>query len=123
MKKLYETDHDFEARVTILTEKDGGKRTVSFNGIRWSFVYAEDDPRTESYMIFPDFHDDEGNSLPEDVPLKGTLNARMHVLFQESIDQVHGDRIAKGVEFYCTEGNRRVAKGVVTKLRGILAHE
>jgi hypothetical protein len=43
----------------------------------------------------------------------------MHILIKENIPIRHKARISDGTEFYCVEGNKKVAKGVVTKLTGI----
>lgn len=121
MQRLYPTADDFEATIRILTESEGGRRTPPFNGIRWDFCYAEDDPSDNLYMIWPDFHDPDGNSLPTDAPLPlgVELRARMTVVIDEMREQTHRARIKPGVGFYCHEGSRRVAVGRVTVVTGL----
>lgn len=56
---------DFEASIRILRTDEGGRTTAPFNGIRWDFNYADELPQVGLYMIFPDFVDEKGNSLPK----------------------------------------------------------
>ena len=118
--RLYRHD-DFEATVRIYSAAEGGRRTPAFNGIRWDFAYAEDRPSDSLYMIWPDFFAGDGQSLPTDQPLPvgPALSARMLVLMDEMQAEVHRGRIAPGVRFFCHEGGRRVAEGVVTRITGL----
>jgi hypothetical protein len=118
--RLHKWD-DFEATVRIFSAADGGRQVPVFNGIRWDFAYAEDRPPVELYMIWPDFLAGDGRSLPADEPLPVgvELVARMFVVMDEMRATVHRDRIAPGVRFYCHEGGRRVAEGVVTRVTGL----
>jgi len=121
MHRLYPASEDFEATIRILTEAEGGRHTPAFNGIRWDFCYASDDPAIGLYMIWPDFFSTSGDSLPTDLPLpQGVdLTARMFILVDESRAKVHRSRIEPGVEFNCYEGARRVATGRVSRLTGL----
>jgi hypothetical protein len=115
---------DFEAVIRVHGPKEGGRRTPAFNGIRWDFAYADDGPDPPSlYMIWPDFFAAGGQSLPTDQPLPVgvELSARMTVVMDEMRAEVHRGRIAPGVRFYCQEGSRRVAEGVVTRVTGLFA--
>ena len=120
--RLYDVEEDFEARITILTEAQGGRKTPPVNGIRWDFLYAQDDPADGIFMIWPDFCDADGTSFSTDTQLKGTLHARMHIARKEGIATHHQGKLQEGTEFYCVEGPKKVAKGVVTKLTGIEKH-
>jgi translation elongation factor EF-Tu-like GTPase len=118
--RLYRHD-DFEATVRIYSETEGGRRTPAFNSIRWDFAYAEENPPGTLYMIWPDFFTAGGQSLPTDQPLPVSveLSARMLVLMDEMRAEVHRARLAPGVRFFCHEGGRRVAEGVVTRITGL----
>jgi len=119
--RLYEYD-DFEATIRIYSTAEGGRRTPAFNGIRWDFTYADNSqPTVTLYMIWPDFFADGGQALPTDQPLPvgDELSARMLVLMDEMRAEVHRDKIAPGVRFFCHEGEKRVAEGVVTKITGL----
>ena len=120
--RLYRVPDDFEATIRIMRENEGGRHSPPFNGIRWDFAYEDDDiTETGIYMIYPDFFDDQGDSLPTDQPLPVDviLPARMTILLDEMRQTVHRDRIHVGTRFYCHEGSKRVAVGEVTKLTGL----
>jgi hypothetical protein len=122
--RLYPWD-DFEAVVRIFSATEGGRRIPAFNGIRWDFAYAEGQPPGALYMIWPDFFPANGRSLPADQPLPVgvELSARMYVAMDEMRSEVHRGRIAPGVRFFCHEGGRQVAEGVVTRITGLLASD
>lgn len=120
MFHLYQ-DHDpedFQARIRILTADEGGRARHVFNGIRWDFSYLSDEPNI--YMIWPDFFDDNGNSLSRELPLpiNQWLNARMYIVIPEMRAE-HRLKIREGVKFHCMEGATRVAEGVVSKIVGL----
>ena len=72
-------------------------------------------------LIRPDFLDGSGNSRSKDEPLPVgvELPARMFIVVDEMREQVHRARIAPGVRFFCHEGGKRVAEGVVTRVSGL----
>jgi hypothetical protein len=119
-ERLYPTD-DFEADIRIYSTAEGGRCSPAFNGIRWDLAYADQEPGVTLCMIWPDFIDAEGKSRPKQVPLPigETLPARMVIAVDEMRGEVHRARIAPGVRFYCHEGGRRVAEGVVTRVTGL----
>ena len=118
---LSQYTNDFEAVIRIFSPEEGGRKASICNGIRWDFAYASDIMPLTLYMIYPDFCDQEGRSLPDDQPLPTgvDLPAGMFVLVKEMRD-FHRQKIRKGVRFYCHEGGRRVAEGVVTRITGLL---
>ena len=121
--RLYEHD-DLRAEVTILTEAEGGRKGPAFNGIRWDLGYAEDAPSDSMYMIWPDFVDETGNSIPTDAPLPiGVLLRARFLIVNPKLRHIHQARIAVGTRFYCQEGSRRVAIGRVTKLTSLNAQD
>ena len=91
-----------------------------FNGIRWGFVYAEDietlgfegAPHSD---VWPEFLDHSGHSIETGIPLVGTYYAKMHIVFPHMILK-HLERLTIGTEFYCMEGQYRMAIGKVTDL-------
>lgn len=121
MSDRVETQHDFLATIRIYKKADGGRRTPALNGIRWDFAYADDQDLPTLYMIWPDFITVSGQSLPADQPLPVDveLTARMRVVVDEMREEIHRNRIAPGVRFFCHEGDRRVAEGVVTAITGL----
>jgi len=119
MKKLYDSPEDFEAKITIFTKEEGGRILPPSNGIRWDFIYSLNNPNGQMYMIWPDFFDKNGNSISKDIPLKGTLCARMYIINQKAKQEVHLPRMKVGTEFYCMEGPHKVAKGIITRITGL----
>ncbi len=111
---------DFEAVIRVLTPDEGGRQSPAFNGIRWDFAYAEDEPADEIYMIWPEFLDEDGVSFSTDrpLPVDRSLQARMRIVVPE-MRVFHRRRIRPGTRFFCHEGSRRVAEGVVTRLTGL----
>jgi hypothetical protein len=112
---------DFEARIRVLTPEEGGRKTYAVNGIRWDFRYALDTESKGYFMIYPDFLDAAGNSLPVTVPLPTNewLSARMYISNQETRERIHQKLLHFGTSFYCCEGPRIVAEGTVTRLTGL----
>ena len=104
---------DFEAKITILSETEGGRSTPPHNWIRWDFAYRGEDISEELFMIWPYFVGLDGLPVPKDQPLVGTYHARMFICVRDMVE-FHETRISKGLDFNCHEGRRVVATGVVT---------
>ena len=121
--RIYCVPDDFEAVIRIFPAAEGGRATAPFNGIRWDFAYEGERPEDSLYMIWPDFHDEVGDSFPIDKPLPVgvELAARMHVLSDEMRCKVHRQRMREGLRFYCHEGSKRVAEGRVVRLTGLFS--
>ena len=122
--KRFDGIDDFEATIRIMREDESGRRAPVFNGIRWDLCYAEDDPNSGIGMVYPDFHDAAGDSIPEDQPLSvdSPIPARMFVLSDKLREEVHRKKVRVGGRFYCHEGIRRVAEGTITRITGLF-HE
>jgi hypothetical protein len=121
MASRYHFSDDFEAKIRIFREDEGGRKSPAVNGIRWDLNYAEELPSVGLYMIHPDFLDEDGQSLHLDraLPVDKQLSARMYVIIDEMRSEVHRSRIKVGTQFYCCEGPRRVAEGEVTRITGL----
>jgi hypothetical protein len=120
MSNRHYTLDDFEAAIRIYSSEEGGRKPPAFNGIRWDFAYAIEPDAIELYGIYPDFCDSQGRSLPTDQPLPVgiELPARM-LICSEHVRESQRGRIAPGTRFYCHEGPKRVAEGVVTRITGL----
>jgi hypothetical protein len=114
-----EMENQFLAEITIFPLGPDTRQANAFNGIRWAFSYANDDDANgrepETSDVWPEFLDQAGNALPSDVPLQGTIPARMHIVFPNMVG-VHFNRLRVGTRFFCMEGSRKVASGIVTSL-------
>jgi hypothetical protein len=117
---LFRFHDDFEALIRIYRTDEGGRKLPPNNGIRWDFCYAGDSI-DNLYMIFPDFYDKSGSSLPQDkpLPIDTELPARMLILNDEFRVRIHRDRIKVGLRFFCHEGPKAVATGYVTRITGL----
>lgn len=125
MSKLYGSNkHHFEAEITILPLGPNTRNTHPFNGIRWAFSYTDDWDSGNLTVsdVWPEFIDENKNSIPCDIPLSGILNARMYIVCLEMVP-IHMKRLLVGTKFYCTEGTRVCATGIVTKLEDIKLSE
>ena len=113
---------DFEATIRILRADEGGRSSRPRNGIRWDLCYASDDPQDGIWMIWPDFLDANGESRSEaeELPVDSPLPAKMLVVSDEIREEAHRHEITVGTRFYCHEGGRRVAEGVVTRITGLV---
>jgi hypothetical protein len=119
--KRFDGNDDFEAMIRIFRESEGGRRSPMFNGVRCDFCYAEDDPRRGIWMIYPDFLDANGESIPENQPLPvdAPIPARMIVLSDNLRMEVHRQKARVGSQFFCQDGQRRIAEGIITKITGL----
>jgi hypothetical protein len=120
MRRLYDHKDDFEAQIVILARTEGGRETPPRNGIRWDLMYEEDDcGDPHLYIIWPEFINEDGDALPRDLPLSGTLQARMHILNDELAKSVHKGRVQVGTRFFMMEGAHKVARGTVSRVTGL----
>ncbi len=120
MTRIYKKfdPEDFQARIRFFPLNEGGRHPYP-NGIRSDFMYADD--KVNIYMIHPDFFDSNGDSLPIDemLPLDVWLNARMYIIVPEMKEKTHRLKIRDEVRFYCMDGGRRIAEGIVSKIVGL----
>jgi hypothetical protein len=79
MKRLYARPDDFEGVVRILTEREGGRHRPLFNGIRWDLRYFHQEG-DGAWMVWPEFIDEVGDMIPEDVPIIGFVRARFYII-------------------------------------------
>jgi hypothetical protein len=117
MARMYQRRDDFEAIVRILTAREGGRCTPVYNGIRWDLRYFHQSD-TELSMIWPEFIDENGATLPVDQPLTGLLRAKFYVVADEMRD-FHRQQVHPGVGFFCVEGPHVCAVGIITKVTGL----
>jgi translation elongation factor EF-Tu-like GTPase len=111
---------EFEATIRIFSTEEGGRITPPHNRIRWDFNYADELPQVGIYMIHPVFVNGSGDALPDGVPMPigVDLHAQMTIII-EQMRAFHRERLSVGTRFFCCEGSRRCAAGVVTKITGL----
>lgn len=118
MQRLYPKPDDFEGVVRILTEREGGRRTPPFNGIRWDLRYFHEDDSHAS-MVWPEFIDEAGDMLPTDKPIIGFVRARFYVIADE-MRPFHRQQARPSIGFFCVEGSKVCAAGVITRVTGLV---
>ncbi len=114
---MYKPPGNFRARIELFSSSTTKNK---FNGIRWSFVYVDDfnalgASQTPQSDVWPVFLMGDGVPIPDNVPLRGTLTAIMHIVFPEMVD-VHFKKLEVGTQFYCIEGAKRMAIDTVIGL-------
>jgi translation elongation factor EF-Tu-like GTPase len=112
--------HDFEASIRIFSAAEGGRTIPPWNRIRWDFNYADEMPTIALYMIHPLFVDASGDALADGMPMPIGIDllARMTIVVEE-MRPFHREKLSVGTRFFCCEGSRRCASGVVTKITGL----
>jgi len=116
-------DGHFDADIEIYPLEKSGRKHHPLNGIRWAFAYADDFAEDVNSGVpvrvsdvWPEFIDEQGKSIPGNVPLVGRLKARMHIMFPKMVP-VHMKRLKIGTKFFCVDGGRANAEGVVTAIK------
>ncbi len=117
MKRLYhQQPDDFEAEIRILSEREGGRRHPPSNGIRWDLRYFHQEDGASA--VWPEFVDESGDMIPEGVPVTGRVKARMYVIHDE-MREFHRQQARPGVGFFCVEGAKVCAAGIITRITGL----
>ena len=116
--------HDFEVYYHILTELEGGRKTLPLQGIRWDFCYGHDGKHKENqlWMIWPEFLDETGNVITQKTePVPSSGKARMWIVSDAS-RKYHQDKIKIGMEANGHEGGTVVAKYRGSKIVGLMTN-
>src|SRR6188474_3455089 len=112
---------DFRVKYHFYTEAEGGRKMLPFQGIRSDFSYEhEGEFKGQSFMIWPEFEDENGNVLLENdrsVNIEGT--ARMWIINKER-RKYHRDKLQLGTIGYFKEGSGNTAKCEVIEILGLL---
>lgn len=115
--------HDFEVEYRILTESEGGRKTLPFQGIRWDFWYdylGKHD--NQLFMIWPEFLDVNGQIITQtDNPVPISGKAKMWII-NDGLRKYHQDKIKVGMQANGHEGGVVVAKYVVSKIVGLMTN-
>lgn len=110
---------DFLVRYRLYSPAEGGRK-VTFQHLRCDFMYEGDDPAKDAiFMIHPEFLDENGRPLDEElpVPLKG--KAAMWILVPEMRASVHRSRAEVGTRGHFMEGPRKIGDVTVEKILGL----
>ncbi len=87
---------------------------VTYQHLRCDFMYDGDDAKTDGiYMIHPEFLEQNGMPLEENVPVPLEGYATMWILMPEMRQRIHRARIRVGTWGYFMEGSRKIGEVVV----------
>ncbi len=115
--------HDFEVEYRILTESEGGRKTLPYQGIRWDFWYEYNGKhKGQLFMIWPEFLDENGQVITQkNCPVPSSGKARMWIV-NDALRKYHQDKIRIGMKGNGHEGGTVVAKYVVSKIVGLMTN-
>ena len=122
-KDVLKHEHDFEVEYKILTEAEGGRKTLPFQGIRWDLWYDyQGKHQGQLFMIWPEFLDQDGEVIAHrDRPVPIAGKARMWIV-NDAMRAYHQDKIEVGLLANAHEGGTVVARYVVTKIVGLMTN-
>jgi len=104
----------------LLYPQDVGGRKITYQHLRCDFAYEGDDiQETGIYMIHPEFLDEFGVPIEEDIPVPLEGRASMWILVDEMREKIHKKQIKVGTKGYFMEGARRVGEVVVDEVVGL----
>lgn len=92
---------------------------MTFQHLRCEFMYEGDEPSDGIYMIHPEFLDEYGLPVPENVPVPLEGTASMWILVPEMRVSVHRDRAKVGIRGHFMEGGRRVGDVEILRIEGL----
>ncbi|WBX77959.1 hypothetical protein PG911_06805 [Tenacibaculum ovolyticum] len=121
--KLLKHPHDFEVEYQILTESEGGRKTLPYQGIRWDFWYDYNGIHEgHLFMIWPEFLNDKGNVITQkNTPVSSSGRARMWII-NDGLRKYHQDKIKIGMNANGYEGNTLVVKYLISKIVGLITN-
>lgn len=110
---------DFIVSYRLYPPEQGGRK-VTFQHLRCDFMYEDDDPLADGiYMIHPEFLDEYGVPIREDIAISLEGKASMWVLVEEMKEKVHRQRIVVGTRGFFMEGARKIGEVAVEDIIGL----
>src|SRR5438045_3481978 len=107
---------DFEAKIRLLTKKEGGRAMLPIQGIRCNFVY-DGEPLNYQFSIWTEFLDENKNPIQEGTLMtQSECYADFYIFDRETAETIHKNKIKVGVEFNMMEGGEIIGKGIVTDI-------
>jgi hypothetical protein len=100
--------YDFKVSYKFLTEEEGGRKTLPFQGIRCDFWY-ENHNNDQIFMIWPEFENSDGTLFEPYMPVPETGTARM-IIINPQMKDYHKGKILIGTKGNFTEGVRKIAE-------------
>ncbi len=113
----YKPDFVVSYRLYPLTE---GGRKVTYQHLRCDFMYEGDDPVKDGiFMIHPEFIDQDGRPLSEELPVPLEGEATMWVLVPEMRVSIHCRRVTVGARGHFMEGPRKIGDVRIEKISAL----
>jgi hypothetical protein len=110
---------DFRVKYKFYTSEEGGRQIMPHQGYRSDFWYPNENHKpNEIFMIFPEFEDENGFILVNDMGVKREGTARMWIVIPERRNY-HKEKIKLGIKGYFKEGNISVAECEVIEIVGL----
>jgi ABC-type uncharacterized transport system ATPase subunit len=110
---------DFIVKYRLYSPQEGGRK-VTCQHLRCDFKYAEDDPDNHTiYMIHPEFLDESGKPVEENIVLPLEGRASMWILMPEMRANVHRTRAKVGVHGHFVEGSRKIGDVEIESIVGL----
>jgi hypothetical protein len=110
---------DFRVRYRFYSEKEGGRKSLPYQGYRSDFWYDyENHIPTSIFMIWPEFEDEHGHLIIELKPVSSIGTARMWIIMPK-MRAYHQDKIQIGLKGHFMEASRKVAECEVVELLGL----
>ena len=113
---------DFKVSYKFRSEKEGGRKLLPNQGIRFDFWYEnQDNKEGEVFAIWPEFENSEGEVLEMGQPSNDGI-ARMWIINYE-IRKYHQSRIRTGIKCFFMEGSRMVADCEVIEIVDLMINQ
>lgn len=110
---------DFVVRYRLYSQSEGGRK-VTFQHLRCDFMYERDDPVKDGiFMIHPEFLDEDGRPLDEELPVPLEGKAAMWILVPEMRASVHRSRVKVGTRGHFMEGPRKIGDVTIEEIVGL----
>lgn len=107
---------DFVVSYRLYSPSEGGRK-VTYQHLRCDFMYEGDDPVKDGiFMIHPEFIDQDGCPLGEELPVPLEGKATMWVLVPEMRASIHCSRITVGTRGHFMEGPRKIGDVTVERI-------
>ena len=111
---------DFVVSYRLYSPSEGGRK-VTYQHLRCDFMYEGDDPVKDGiFMIHPEFLDEDGQPLCENLPVPLEGKAAMWVLVPEMRASVHSSRAKLGTRGHFMEGHRKIGDVKIDAIAGLL---
>lgn len=109
-------DCDFIVQYRFFSADEGGRKGNPGQGYRSDFLYSGDENIKQLWMIWPEFLDEEENViLDKSVPVPTSGKAKMWIL-NETLQNLHRERIKIGLKGFFMEGPHKVAECEVIQI-------